>query len=144
MGMKAWHLRRIHSHAPALPGDLREILRQVRAARSRLFTLAHSRAARPRLGMLGLPLALVAALVASQWWAVIPLVACAWWWAPRAWGWEWLVAVGRGLIGAEWAYIGASALAAFPGDRVALGVWWAGVPAAFALVAAVRLRGGRD
>jgi hypothetical protein len=62
--------------------------------------------------------------VSSQWWAVVPLGACAWWWAPREWGWEWAVAVGRGIITAEWALIGAYALGAFPDKRAVVGAAW--------------------
>ena len=141
MATRACPLGRIHPHAPAMPTvSLDVLLTAGRTARRRLLAIVDARTARPRLGMLGVPLAMTAAFVAAQWWAPLPLAACGWWWAPRAWGWEWLVAVGRGLIAAEWACMGASALAAFPGSRPVVGAVWAGLPALLALSAALGLK----
>lgn len=92
--------------------------------RLRLATTATSRRQRARLGMLGVPLAIVAALVSERWWTILPLTLCAWWWAPQDTGWEWVGAVGRGLVGAEWALIGSSALARFPDHVLLVGVFW--------------------
>ncbi len=85
---------------------------------------SEARRSRLRLANVAVPLAITAAIVSSQWWAVVPLSVCAWWWAPREWGWEWAVAVGRGIIAAEWALIGAYALGAFPDKRAIVGVGW--------------------
>lgn len=90
----------------------------------RLAITATSRRQRVRFGMLGVPLAMVAGLVSEQWWAILPLTLCAWWWAPRDTGWEWVGAVGRGLVGAEWALIGSSALARFPDHVLLIGTFW--------------------
>jgi hypothetical protein len=90
----------------------------------RLLATAASRRTRARLGMLTVPLAITASLITGQWWAVLPLCVCAWWWVPQHTGWEWLGAVGRGLIGAEWVLIGSSALAAFPTARTVVEVSW--------------------
>jgi hypothetical protein len=92
--------------------------------RLRLAMTATSRRQRARLGMLGVPLSMVAALVSEQWWAILPLTLCAWWWAPQDTGWEWVGAVGRGLVGAEWVLIGSSALARFPDHVLLIGVFW--------------------
>jgi hypothetical protein len=92
--------------------------------RFRLAITATSRRQRARLGMLGIPLAIVAALVSERWWTILPLTLCAWWWAPQDTGWEWVGAVGRGLVGAEWALIGSSALARFPDHVLLVGVFW--------------------
>jgi hypothetical protein len=101
------------------------VLRQALAlVRFRLAITATSRRQRARLGMLGVPLAIVAALVSEWWWTILPLTVCAWWWAPQDTGWEWVGAVGRGLVGAEWALIGSSALARFPDHVLLVGVFW--------------------
>lgn len=90
----------------------------------RLVTTAASRRTRARLGMLTVPLAITASLITGLWWMVLPLGVCAWWWAPRHTGWEWLGAIGRGLIGAEWVLVGSSALAAFPSARTVVETSW--------------------
>lgn len=74
--------------------------------------------------MLTVPLAITASLITGQLWTVLPLAACAWWWAPQHTGWEWIGAVGRGLIGAEWVLVGSNALAAFPNARTIVEVCW--------------------
>jgi hypothetical protein len=127
-------VRRARSHTPT---DFVDVLRSaVKVARFRALNARASRRTRARLSMLGVPLAIVAALMSGLWWATFPLAACAWWWAPRDWGWEWLDAIGLGAIGTEWAYMGASALEAFPDDRLAVGTVWATLPGALALYAA--------
>jgi hypothetical protein len=127
MATKASPVHRITSRIPAMSTvSLDALLSMGTTARRLLSTEADARSARPRIGMLCVPLAMIGALVAGQWWAVAPLVVCAWWWTPRTWGWEWLSAVGRGAVGAEWAYIGASALASFPRARLIVGVVWVG------------------
>jgi hypothetical protein len=73
--------------------------------------------------MIGIPLAVMASLF-SQPWCLPALVVCAWWWAPRDHGGEWVVAVGRGLLGAEWAFCGVGALVSFPRERVLVEVCW--------------------
>jgi hypothetical protein len=118
-------LSKRHSHTRATSSDLRGMLhRASMVVWRRLVVTAASRRTRARLGMLGVPLAMTAGLVAGLWWTVLPLALCAWWWAPRHKGWEWIGAVGRGLIGAEWAFIGSSAIATFPHDSFLVGVFW--------------------
>jgi hypothetical protein len=105
-------------------------LRGIRARRA-----VGPRATRARLAMLGIPLAMAASVLAQQVWAVPPLAVCAWWWAPSDWAWYWLVALGRGLLTALWANVGASAFAAFPDDTMRVGILWAAWPAVAALSA---------
>jgi hypothetical protein len=88
------------------------------------LALADARQTRARLGMLGVPLAITASFVAGLWWAVLPLALCAWWWTPRHTGWEWVSAVGRGLVGAEWAFIGCDAIVTFPRHVLIVGALW--------------------
>jgi hypothetical protein len=83
------------------------------------------RQSRARLGLLGVPLAVTASLMAGVWWTALPLTLCAWWWSPRNTGWEWVSAVGRGLVGAEWAFLGSSAIVNFPHDLLIVGILWA-------------------
>lgn len=125
MKMKASLLHHHHRHAPLAidPADtLRHAWREVETF---LVRRAAARTARPRLGMLGIPLAITASLLTQSWWCLPGLIICAWWWAPRRRGWEWIVAVGRGLIGAEWALVGSSALARSPNDVWLVGALWA-------------------
>jgi hypothetical protein len=90
------------------------------------------RQVRERRAMVAVPLALAASLMLGLWVLVPILVACAWWWAPSAWGWEWLEAVGRAVLTTEWGLIGGGALAAFPTAR--LGVLWVWIALPLALV----------
>jgi hypothetical protein len=113
-----------HRRREAFIDPLGALRKAVTVARFRLATTATSRRQRARLGMLGVPLAVVVGLVAEQWWTIFPLTLCAWWWAPQETGWEWVGAVGRGLVGAEWALIGSSALAAFPDHALLIGMLW--------------------
>lgn len=88
------------------------------------FAKATVRQPRARLGLLGVPLAITASLMAGVWWTALPLTLCAWWWSPRNTGWEWVGAVGRGLVGAEWAFTGSSAIVNFPHDLLIVGALW--------------------
>jgi hypothetical protein len=85
--------------------------------------------------MIAVPLTIVASLLTNNWWAVVPLTVCAWWWAPREPGWGWLVAVLRGVVGWEWALVGANALIAFPARRTTIGVVWIASALAIAALA---------
>jgi hypothetical protein len=119
-------------------GTLVTIGKTTEIALERGLTMVATRPTRARLGMLGVPLAIVAALMSGQWWALLPLVLCSWWWSPSSWGWEWLEAVGRGVIGVEWAYLGAGSLAAFPNRWWTVGAVWVGLPCVLAVYAAGR------
>jgi hypothetical protein len=133
------HKRQGQAPARAAHGALSGTLRTtVEGVYPRLSVTVASRRTRARLGMLGVPLAITAALMSGRWLCVLPLTACAWWWSPHNWGWEWLDAVGRGVIATEWAYMGAGALAFFPDERLMVGVIWAGLLAALAIFAARR------
>jgi len=47
------------------------------------------RQARPLLGMIGAPLATVAAVDSYQWWVLVPVALLMWWWVPRDDRWYW-------------------------------------------------------
>ena len=137
MATRAGRLRHAEAPTRSTHSDMVEMLRRASAATHvRVAHVVIARRERPRLAMVGIPLAVVAALLSDVWWALPVLVCGAWWWAPRDWGWEWLVAVGRGLIGLEWAYMGVGALAAFPADRLVVGFVWAGLPVALTVYSA--------
>jgi hypothetical protein len=122
--MKASLLHHHRRHAPLALDPTDTMRRAWRDTQNFLVGRAAARTARPRLGMLGIPLAITASLLTQNWWCLPGLTLCAWWWAPRNRGWEWIVAMGRGLIGAEWALVGSSALARPPDDVWLVGVFW--------------------
>lgn len=124
MTMKASLLHHHRRHAPLTIDPTDTLRRSWREAQTFLARRAVARAARPRLSMLGVPLAITASLLTQSWWCLPGLTLCAWWWAPRRRGSEWIVAVGRGLIGAEWALVGSSALARSPDDVWLVGAFW--------------------
>jgi hypothetical protein len=115
--------RRLHARA-TLADPYGMLRRASTVAWLRLVVAAESRQTRARLGMLGVPLEITASLIAGLWWTALPLTLCAWWWAPRNTGWEWIGAIGRGLIGAEWALIGSSAIVNFPHHLLIVGALW--------------------
>jgi hypothetical protein len=134
MTTKVGPLRRIQLRAQAMSPVAVDMPMKTGALTLRtLLQQVDARKTRPRLAQLGVPLAIVAAAVLACWWALIPLAACAWYWAPRDWGWEWVAAVGRGLIGAEWAVVGSYALVAFPHERAVVAISWVFAAALIAL-----------
>ena len=104
--------------------DTFDVQRRVSALVTMGFAIAAARRTRARLGMLGVPLAITASLMAGLWWTVLPLTLCAWWWSPRNTGWEWVGAIGRGLVGTEWALIGSSVIVNFPHHLLIVGALW--------------------
>lgn len=103
----------------------------------KLQRVAIARKPLARLAMIGVPLAMAAAMLTAQWWMLAPLIACAWWWAPRTWGWEWLVAVQTGFVGAAWAELGAVALGTWPERRLLIGAVWIASAASLAVLSAI-------
>lgn len=116
----------------ALPPTLRAARTSARRTIDRVLLRMASRSTYARLAMIGVPLALAAVLMAGWWFLAPVLVGCAWWWAPSSSGWEWLEATGRGIVATEWGYIGAGALAAFPTERLPVGLVWIAMPLALA------------
>ncbi len=98
----------------------------------------------PWVGMVAVPLAITAALLTGSWWALVPLAGCAWLYTPHPWGWQWLIAVETGLLGAVWAALGAYALAAWASHRPTVGAGWALSAAAIAAIAFLRRLAGRS
>jgi hypothetical protein len=75
------------------------------------------------MGMIIAPLALQAACLAGQWWALLPCGLLIYWWAPRD-GWSWLVGIQLALAGTEWAFISAWAMRTYPELRLPIGLIW--------------------
>ncbi len=86
--------------------------------------------------MTSVPLAITAGCLSHQWWTVVPLYFCAWWWADQRWRWTWLVAVESGAFGTMWSYSGATALAQFREYTIAVGLVWIFFALALAAVSA--------
>ena len=143
--MRAQAQRRWRIGDPLAPSDGRRYLEAPRKRASRLLTrarsrVAASRSALPLLGTLGVALGIPAALLTDRWWMLAPMAGFAWWFAPRDWGWEWLTAVLVGVVGTEWAAVGAFSLAAWPSQRLLISALWAGAAATLAVVAAAQHR----
>lgn len=98
----------------------------------------------PWAGKVGIPLAVTAVILTGSWWALVPLMACAWLCTPGSWAWECLIAVETGLLGAIWAVLGAYALAAWPSHRPMVGAVWAITAAVIAAIAFLRRRTDRS
>jgi hypothetical protein len=103
--------------------------------------LIRTRRSRPWLGMVAVPLAMLASMLRLLWWCWPPLIAVAWWFADRRWRWTWLVAVEAGVDGTPWAYAGAMALGSFPNARLIVAAIWIGL-AVLLLAASVSIRHG--
>lgn len=117
------------------PSGLRHsVSTAAQAVRSRVAVELAVRRRCPLLASIGVPLGIIASSL-TQPWCVAPLVVCAWWWAPSDRGPVWLVAVGRGILGIEWAYGGLGALASFPRERLLVEVSWVSFAALLAVLA---------
>jgi hypothetical protein len=120
---------------------LRDAARVVVAVRRHVVA---SRRVLPRLGTVGVALAIPVGLLSEQWWVLGPAAAFAWWFAPRAWGWEWLSAVLMGIVGTGWAAVGAFSLGTWPDDRALIGALWIGAAASMSCTAALLRRAARS
>lgn len=98
----------------------------------------------PWVGKVGVPLAVIAVILTGTWWALVPLMGCAWLCTPASWAWSCLVAMETGLLGALWAALGAYALTAWPSHRPMIGAIWALSAAAIAVIAFLRRRSNRS
>jgi len=120
----------------AAPGIVADWRARMMNRRDLLALHVARRQVRDRRATVAVPLALAASLMLGLWVLVPVLIACAWWWAPSASGWEWLEAVGRAVLTTEWGLVGAGALAAFPAARLGVLLVWIALP-----LALVGLRG---
>jgi len=99
---------------------------RIATTRASAAAAVRRRKARPHLAYLGVPLAIIAAAWDAP--LLTPLLAfCAWWWAPHEWGYEWIMVVGRGVVGVEWALIGVDLIDVYPTAPLEAGAIWVGV-----------------
>ncbi len=100
----------------------------------RVWTLALSLVAarrdRPYLCLVALPLAILAVTLAGSelpavLWLLVPLALLTWWWGSTEWAWTWVLGIMEACYGIQWAIIGTYCLAAFPHDRIVVGILWA-------------------
>jgi hypothetical protein len=64
---------------------------------------------------------------------LIPIAMLCWWWASSESRWLWLLGLVEGCFGIMWALLGATLIAEFPHNTIAVGLGWA----AYALVVAI-------
>lgn len=87
-------------------------------------TLAAKRRDRPWLALVALPLAMTAAMCSLQLWLLPPLVLLCWYWGSEAGGWVWFLGIQEACFSVVWVFLGAATLAAFPQDRILVGIGW--------------------
>ena len=126
-----------------VPGRTPVAATGVRRHAATLRKIVGARRPLPWLAMVGVPLAATAALASDQWWALVPLGFCAWWWAPCDDPWGWLTATFLGIVGAAWVTVGTTALVTWPVRSGLILVLWIGVACALAVVSWLARRGGR-
>ena len=124
----------------SVPTDVVQLREVMAGLAERWAEVAARRHHRPLLSLVGVPLAVVAAVSMFQFWLVVPLLALSWWWAPADWPWGWLLAVMEAGFGVQWVYLGAILLDAFPHERIVIGVVWAGYAGLIAVAGMVNRR----
>lgn len=80
-----------------------------------------------------------AAALTENWWLWIPLTLGAAACTPN-WHWSWVLSLELGLVGTEWTYVGATALATWPTRRPLIGVVWGGAALALAVAGMLNRR----
>lgn len=116
---------------------------------ARVSSLLAARQDRPLLSLVACPLAILAVTLAGSespavLWLLVPLVILTWYWASTEWPWTWVLGVMEACYGVQWAVIGTYCLAAFPHDRILVGILWAAYAGGVAEIAHVnRQRIGR-
>jgi hypothetical protein len=103
--------------------------------------LVAARRDRPYLSLVALPLAILATTLEGSvspalLWLLVPLVTFTWYWGSTEWSWTWVLGVMEAAYGVQWGVIGTYCLAAFPHDRIVVGILWAAYAGGVAGVAA--------
>jgi hypothetical protein len=99
----------------------------------------HARRERGSLGLVGAPLAMVATGLVGDWWTW-PLLLIGSWACTPLWRWSWMLALEEAFVGLQWAFVGTTMLAQFPGARLLVGALWMAFPLALAGVGVVNRR----
>jgi hypothetical protein len=98
-----------------------------------------TRRERPWLGLVGVPLAMVAAGLIGMWWTWPVLLIDAWGYMP-SWRWAWLLTLEEGFVGMQWASVGGILLAEFAGAQLLVGAIWVAFPVSLATAGIVSRR----
>jgi hypothetical protein len=75
---------------------------------------AAGRRTRPWIGLVGVALAAMAAMLVGDWWLLPLLAICAWWWCPQEWHGTWLVPLLRASVGVLWVSLGVGLFVLLP------------------------------
>jgi len=94
---------------------------------------------RPWLALIAVPLAMNASALTDNWWLWIPLVIGAAACTP-SWRWTWVLSLQLGLVGTEWAYVGAVSLAMWPTHQTIVEIIWTASVFTLAVVGLVNRR----
>jgi hypothetical protein len=101
----------------------------IRVAAVRAEWLA--RRERPWLGLVAVPLAMIATGLTGFWCTWPVLLAVSWVCTP-SWHWSWILTLEEAFVGVCWTLVGAAALAASPDAHLLVGALWTGFPLALA------------
>lgn len=94
---------------------------------------------RPWLAIVAVALAMNASGLVQLWWLWVPLLLGAATCTPE-WRWSWVLSFQLGVVGTEWAYVGATSLGQWPGQRLLIGATWALVVLFLAVAAKLNRR----
>lgn len=119
------------------PIVLAEVKRFPSLVRTLLAQVVAHRRERSWLALVVAPLGIVAATVSLQFWWDVPLAVAVWWWGPTDEPYVWLLGILEGCFGVQWAFIGATCLAAFPEHRLLVGMLWIGYAGGVAAIGLV-------
>lgn len=117
----------------AVPDTLARVHIAAQRTESSLRALLAKRQDRLWLSLVAVPLAMIIAALQFDLRLLIPIAILCWWWASSESQWLWLLGLIEGCFGIAWGYLGATILAEFPHNQIAVGIGWA----AYALVVAV-------
>jgi hypothetical protein len=91
------------------------------------------------LTWVAVPLAMNAAGLEGLWWMWVPLVLVGAASSP-SWRWNWVLSIQLGIVGTEWAFLGATSLGTWSSHQAVIGVCWTGAALALALAGIVNRR----
>jgi uncharacterized membrane protein len=123
--------------SPVTATPVTGLLAQANVAVQRAATQARALLAKRQdhlwLSLVAVPLAMTAVALQYDLRLLIPIAILCWWWASSESQWLWLLGLVEGCFGIMWALLGATLLAEFPRNQIAVGIGWA----AYALVVAI-------
>lgn len=117
----------------AVPDTLARVHIAAQRTESSLRALLAKRQDRLWLSLVAVPLAMITVALQFDLRLLIPIAIACWWWASCESQWLWLLGLIEGCFGIMWSFLGATLLAEFPHNQIAVGIGWA----AYALVVAI-------